>query len=146
MTWLEVTRDSTSLTHNSTRDLDLVTLDMSQCTQDSGLGPRDSRLDLGLGLSDSATALLISTGLYASASRLLRLCNMNVSMLTVLHCYRIMWGIVHCISLAFISRLSRFPSSAVGTSWPFCVDVPLNNQSIYASAGKLWNHERPVWL
>jgi len=32
---------------------------------------------------------------------------------------------MHCISLAI---LSRFPSLAVGFNWPFCVDVPLNNQ------------------
>jgi len=37
---------------------------------------------------------------------------------------------MHCISLAIISRLSRFPSPAIGTNWPFCVDVPLNNQLI----------------
>jgi len=35
---------------------------------------------------------------------------------------------MHCMSLAIISRLSRCPSPAVGTNWPFCVDVPLNNQ------------------
>jgi len=37
---------------------------------------------------------------------------------------------MHCISLAILSRLSRFPSPAVGTNWPFCVDVPLKHQSI----------------
>jgi len=32
------------------------------------------------------------------------------------------------ISLAILSRLSRFSSPAVGTNGPFCVDVLLNNQ------------------
>jgi len=37
---------------------------------------------------------------------------------------------MHCISLAILSRLSRFISPAVGTNWPLCVDLPLNtNQS-----------------
>jgi len=40
---------------------------------------------------------------------------------------------MHCISLAILSRLSRFPSPAVGTNWPFCVDVPLKHQSISCS-------------
>jgi len=40
---------------------------------------------------------------------------------------------MHCISLAILSRLSRFPSPAVGTNWPFCVDVPLKHQSINQS-------------
>jgi len=37
---------------------------------------------------------------------------------------------MHCISLAILSWLSRFPSPAVGTNWPFWVDVPLKHQSI----------------
>jgi len=37
---------------------------------------------------------------------------------------------MHCISLAILSQLSRFPSPAVSTNWPFCVDESLNNQSI----------------
>jgi len=37
---------------------------------------------------------------------------------------------MHCISLAILSRLSRFPSPAIGTNWPFYVDVPLKHQSI----------------
>ena len=36
--------------------------------------------------------------------------------------------IMHCISLAILSRLSRFHPSAVGTNWPSCVDVPLNTK------------------
>jgi len=36
---------------------------------------------------------------------------------------------MHCISLVILSRLSQFPSPAVGTERPFCVDVPLINQS-----------------
>jgi len=40
---------------------------------------------------------------------------------------------MHCISLAILSRLSRFPSPAVGTNWLFCVDMPLNSQSINQS-------------
>jgi len=40
---------------------------------------------------------------------------------------------MHCISLAILSRLSRFPSPAVGTNWPICVDVPLKHQSINQS-------------
>jgi len=40
---------------------------------------------------------------------------------------------MHCISLAILSWVSWFPSLAVGTNWPFCVDVPLNNQSINLS-------------
>jgi len=40
---------------------------------------------------------------------------------------------MHCISLVILRRLSRFPSPAAGTNWPFCVDVPLNNQSINQS-------------
>jgi len=35
--------------------------------------------------------------------------------------------------LAILSRLSRFSSPAVGTNWPFCVDVPLKHQSINQS-------------
>jgi len=35
---------------------------------------------------------------------------------------------MHCISLTILSRWGRFPSPTVGTNWPFCVDVPLNNQ------------------
>jgi len=41
---------------------------------------------------------------------------------------------MHCISLAILSQLSRFPSPAVGTNWPFCVDVPLKHQSINQSS------------
>jgi len=38
--------------------------------------------------------------------------------------------LMHCISLVILGRLSRLPTPAVGTNWPFCVDVPLNtNQS-----------------
>jgi len=40
---------------------------------------------------------------------------------------------MHCISLAILSRMSLFPSPAVGTNQPFCVDVLLNNQSIKQS-------------
>jgi len=40
---------------------------------------------------------------------------------------------MHCISLAILSRLSRFPSPAVVTNWPFYVDVPLKHQSINQS-------------
>jgi len=36
---------------------------------------------------------------------------------------------MHCISFAILSRLSQFPSPAVGKNWPVCVDVLLNNQS-----------------
>jgi len=53
---------------------------------------------------------------------------------TVLHCYRVTYGIMYCISLAIPSCLSQFPSLAVGTNWPFCVDVPLNNQSMNSAA------------
>jgi len=35
--------------------------------------------------------------------------------------------------LAILSRLSRFPSPAVGKHLPFCVGVPLTNQSKPAS-------------
>jgi len=54
----------------------------------------------------------------------LRLCNWSVLLWTVtlLSCN------MHYITLAIVSRLSRFPFPAVGTNWPFCVDVPLNNQ------------------
>jgi len=38
---------------------------------------------------------------------------------------------MHCISLAILSRLIRFPSPVVGTNWPFCVDVPLKHQSTW---------------
>jgi len=39
---------------------------------------------------------------------------------------------MHCISLAILRRLRRFPALAVGTNRPFCVDVPLNiNQSTF---------------
>jgi len=38
--------------------------------------------------------------------------------------------------LAILSRLSRFPSPAVGTNWPFCVDVPLKHQSINQSINR----------
>jgi len=44
---------------------------------------------------------------------------------------------MNCISLAILSRLSRFTfpavcrgRKAVGTNYPFCIDVPLNKQSI----------------
>jgi len=37
--------------------------------------------------------------------------------------------IFQCFQL-ILSRMSRFPSPAVRTNWPFCVDLPLNNQSI----------------
>jgi len=38
---------------------------------------------------------------------------------------------MHCISLAILSGLSRFPAPAVGTNWPWCVNVPLKtNQPI----------------
>jgi len=47
------------------------------------------------------------------------------------HCYPVTWGNMHCISLAILTRLSLFPPPpAVGTNCPFCVGVPLNNQSI----------------
>jgi len=59
----------------------------------------------------------------------LRLCNWSVLLWTVLHCYRVTLGNMHCILLAILSRLSRFPFPTFGTNWPFCVDVPLNNQS-----------------
>jgi len=40
---------------------------------------------------------------------------------------------MHCISLAIFSRLSRFPSPAVGTNWPFWVEMLLKHQSINQS-------------
>jgi len=53
-------------------------------------------------------------------------CNWSVLLWTVLHCFlrNVRYYIMNCISLAILSRLSRFPGPAVGTSWPFCVDVP----------------------
>jgi len=48
LTWLEVTRDSTSLTRDSIR---------VSAPQDSGLSPRDSRFDSGVDRSDSTTVL-----------------------------------------------------------------------------------------
>jgi len=46
---------------------------------------------------------------------------------------------MHCISLAILIRLSRFPSPAVGTNWPFCVDVPLKHQSTYQCVKPFWH-------
>jgi len=47
-----------------------------------------------------------------------------------------------------LADLSRFPSSAVGANWPFCVDVPLNNQPInYTYVYAVWlvlNHFIPT--
>jgi len=39
---------------------------------------------------------------------------------------------MHCISLAILSRLSRFPAPQLAQIdlYSFCVDVPLNNLSI----------------
>jgi len=41
------------------------------------------------------------------------------------------YGTMHCFSLAILSRLTRFPTPAVSTYLPFCVDVPLYNQPTY---------------
>jgi len=37
--------------------------------------------------------------------------------------YFSMEHIMHCISLAIVSQLSRFPSLAIGTNWTFCVNT-----------------------
>jgi len=42
-------------------------------------------------------------------------CNWSALLLTVLHCYCVTEGIMHCILLAILSRLSRFPATTVGT-------------------------------
>jgi len=34
--------------------------------------------------------------------------------------YLVVYCILHCISLAILSRLSHFPSPVVGTNWPLC--------------------------
>jgi len=39
-------------------------------------------------------------------------------------------SISHSVRFNLFSRLSRFPSPAVGTNWPFCVDRTPINQSI----------------
>jgi len=53
------------------------------------------------------------------------------------------------VSLAYLSRLRRFPHTRSDTNWPFCVDVPWNiqsvNQSTYCSSlcfikGQLFNY------
>jgi len=80
-----------------------------------------------LGISKGANAIISKKDIRLD-SQLLRLCNWSVLLLTVLHFCRVTQGNMHCISLAILSRLSRFPSPTVGTNWPFCVDVPLNNQ------------------
>jgi len=53
---------------------------------------------------------------------------------------------MYCISLAILSQLSQFPSPAVGTNWLFCVDVPLNNQSINQSTNSTSALNSLHWL
>jgi len=54
---------------------------------------------------------------------------------------------MYCISLALLSRLSWFPSPAVGANWPFCVIVPLNtNQSSIESINLITTINLPVHI
>jgi len=56
---------------------------------------------------------------------------------------------MHCISLTILSRLSRFFYPAVGTNWPFCVGVPLNNQptnSCINDTTHVWYYVIAEWI
>jgi len=61
-------------------------------------------------------------------------CGPVVTLVSSLSC-----TVMYCISLVILSRLSWFASPAVGTHWPFCVDVLLNTQSIiHACEFSVW--------
>jgi len=83
----------------------------------------------GIWLSiDEGANVIISKYVIRLDNWLLRLCNWSVFTVycvTLLSCNVVN---MHCISLAILSRMILFPSPAVGTNLPFCVDVPLKNQ------------------
>jgi hypothetical protein len=49
-------------------------------------------------------------------------------------------SVIHCVSLVILNHLSQFPSPAVGTCRPSCVDAPLNTKQTKSSVMFLTIH------